>query len=60
MAHLATMKVGTPSLLDDEDDVKNPVEHVSKSTKLGLEGRRCRKEAKNELILVRKTQKIRW
>ena len=33
------MKVSTPSLLDDEDDDKNPVEHVSKSTKLGLEGK---------------------
>ena len=39
MAHLATMKVGTPSLLDDENDDKNPVTHVSKSTKLGREGK---------------------
>ena len=54
IAHLATIKVGTPSLLDDENDDKNPVKYVSKSTKLGREGKALPQKSQKRIDPVAK------
>ena len=54
MAQLATIKVGTPSLLDDEDDDKNPVEYMSKSSKLGLERKALPQRSQKRIDLLAK------